>query len=794
MKKLRLSRSFAAASLALFSAASSPVWADNWYTWRGPSQDGRSSEKYDKDVFSGKPVWTYDIASRGGCVVADGRVFLFGYHGTGAELVETLTCIDEKTGKKLWEKTFADFLSDNAYTRYAIGAPTIDPETGLVYLLTTPGEFVCYDRDGNQKFRISMMEAYGRLSFPNGRTGAPVIVGDIVIVRGITANWGGDGPARDRFYGFQKQTGALIWTSTPGLSPMDSSFSTGVVEVRGGQPAFYATTGCGHYVALNPLNGKPLWRWAGAKGGINSSPIIVNDKLICVHDKENHDNTELGRLAAVKLPAKALPPGPPEDPVPFLAAADEAWRQPIAAETSSPVHADGMIFQISTGGTFYCMDDATGAELWEMKLGPGNLHSSPTWANGLLYVPILNDTASEDGLLYVIKPTKEKGEILHRVKLEGFAFGAPSISNGRLFVTTTRHLYCFTIGEGVSGGGGWFTLPKTQPGPVVALQALPQEVILYPGKSQSFTVRGIDANGFQTGPAESVKWESFIPPTARVRASLDAAFGDNGELAAAAAAKPSAGAFRATSGQAAGIIRGRVMPDIPFSEDFEKIEIDQVLLADGLTAKPLKALPPAPAGAVQPPAPATAEEVAGGAKFAYPPLPWIGGRFKWDIRDIDGNKMLVKTLAPVFFQRATTFIGSPDMKHYIVQADVMTDGNRRMKSEVGLINQRYLITLKGNSNEVEVSSNQERLKVAVPFPVSAKQWYTLKTRVDLNADGSGVIRGKAWSKGEPEPDKWTIEVPHKNAHQQGSPGLFGFALQGKQRVYMDNISVTPAGK
>ena len=157
---------------------------------------------------------------------------------------------------------------------------------------------------------------------------------------------------------------------------------------------------------------------------------------------------------------------------------------------------------------------------------------------------------------------------------------------------------------------------------------------------------------------------------------------------------------------------------------------------------------------------------------------------------MDGNKVLAKTLAPVFFQRAMTFIGSPEMKNYTVQADVMTDGNRRMKSEVGVINQRYLITLKGNSNEIEVSSNQERLKVAAPFTIAARQWYTLKTRVDLKADGSGVIRAKAWTRGEPEPDKWTIEVPHGHAHQQGAPGLFGFALQGKQPVYIDNVSVT----
>jgi hypothetical protein len=32
-------------------------------------------------------------------------------------------------------------------------------------------------------------------------------------------------------------------------------------------------------------------------------------------------------------------------------------------------------------------------------------------------------------------------------------------------------------------------------------------------------------------------------------------------------------------------------------------------------------------------------------------------------------------------------------------------------------------------------------------------------------------------------------VPHKHAHQHGSPGLFSFTPQ-EQRAYIDNISVT----
>lgn len=164
---------------------------------------------------------------------------------------------------------------------------------------------------------------------------------------------------------------------------------------------------------------------------------------------------------------------------------------------------------------------------------------------------------------------------------------------------------------------------------------------------------------------------------------------------------------------------------------------------------------------------------------------------KWEIREAHGSKVLAKTLDNVLFQRATTFIGHPDAKNYTLEADVLTEGNRRMRSNVGLINQRYLIALIGNAQRLEVSSNYDRLRVSVPFRWDINRWYRLKTRVDVAADGSGVIRAKAWPTGEPEPEKWTIEVPHANAHTEGAPGIFGFAPQSRFPVFVDNIRVMP---
>ena len=111
-------------------------------------------------------------------------------------------------------------------------------------------------------------------------------------------------------------------------------------------------------------------------------------------------------------------------------------------------------------------------------------------------------------------------------------------------------------------------------------------------------------------------------------------------------------------------------------------------------------------------------------------------------------------------------------------------------SEVGLVNQRYYIVLKGNDQMLEINSNQERLRVDKEFSWTPNVWYRLKARVDIAKDNSGVIRAKAWKKGESEPDKWTLEVPHKTAHQSGSPGLFGFSPQD-MKVFVDNIVVTP---
>jgi outer membrane protein assembly factor BamB len=72
-------------------------------------------------------------------VIANGKVYIMGYQGEGPQLQEGVACFDAETGKKLWQHLFNDFLSDVIYLRYANSSPTIDPETGNVYIQNSSG-------------------------------------------------------------------------------------------------------------------------------------------------------------------------------------------------------------------------------------------------------------------------------------------------------------------------------------------------------------------------------------------------------------------------------------------------------------------------------------------------------------------------------------------------------------------------------------------------------------------------------------------------------------------------------
>jgi outer membrane protein assembly factor BamB len=244
-RNLPTSTGFLTVNLLLFALLAGAARADiqGWLNWRGPNQNGTSLEtKLPEKLTMDDLLWSADFPGQSSPVIANGKLYVLGYLGEGPELQEVIACFDITTGRKLWDRRFNDFLSDTIYTRYSTSNATIDPETGNVYKQGTQGIIAAFTPEGKELWHYSMMETFGRLTFPNGRTATPVIDRDLVITRGITSNWGAHGPASDRFYAFDKKSGRLVWSSTPGARPRDNSYGPPTLGWWNGLRVLYRRT------------------------------------------------------------------------------------------------------------------------------------------------------------------------------------------------------------------------------------------------------------------------------------------------------------------------------------------------------------------------------------------------------------------------------------------------------------------------------------------------------------------------------------------------------------------------
>ncbi len=746
---------------ALTERASTPAAAaapTGWLSWRGAGQDGFAlvGKLPERITLGGAGhLWTYPLSGRGTPVIADGRLFTLGYRGTGPDLQELLVALDAATGKLIWEHGFSDFLSDIIYERYSIGSPSVDPETGNVYAMTAFGLMLAYTRDGEPLWQHSMMEEFGRLTFPNGRTGSPVIAGDRVIIHSITSSWGRLGPARDRIYAFDKRDGTLLWISTPGTAPKDSSFSTPVLGTYLGRPVLWVGTGCGNVVCVDLRDGSPIWRMPTSSGGVNSSVIAVGDEIFTIHGNENLDTTRTGRLIRIDPRGAGAAPGASEPVV--LGAQSERWRTDLEAFSSSPAMSDGWLYVTESTGELVSVDTETGDIGFKLKLGASQIHASPLYADGRLWVPL------NDGSLSIVRPEPDTAILEQRVQLEGNCLGAPAAADGRLYVHTTSALYAFG-GAGEGWQRPWETPMLPEPpaaGAPSKLWVRPAEVALLAGGEATISAVTADASGWLTGSGPisgAALTVSPKPPGPPLR--LDR--GPDGALVAPGDSGPWAGEVGVKAGALEGGMRLRILPKPPWREDFEGFS-----------------LAPSP-GAANP-----------GPPGADPPAAWIGGKLKWRVEDRAGDKVLAKTTDRLLFQRSMVFMGPPELSGYTVEADVLSEGSKRGMSSAGVIAQRYIVALQGNQQTLEIQSNYDRVRYSVPFSWKPGVWYRVKARVDVAADGTGVVRGKAWPRDAAEPAAWTLEMPHAHAHSHGSPGIYGFAVQAQYRVFVDNIAVLP---
>lgn len=812
MTNFKLSSWLLAAALS-----ASPALANDWANWRGPEQDGVSREKNLPDKWSpdgDNLAWSAPVGGMSCPIVFDGRVYTFTRVGEvpagegststldpGPNTQEALTCLDEKTGKVLWQHLNNMFQTDAPFHRLGWSSPVGDPETGNVYGMGTQCTLVCCDgKTGKLIWHHQMTEEFGLISTFGGRTASPALDGDLLYITGVSFGWGDHAGSQHRIFAFDKKTGELVWTAGTGGIPVDAPYGTPIITVINGQRLVIFQAGDGSVDAFQARTGKRVWRFVASKHGFNSSVIEHEGNVYVTWDLDNFDSNRLGAVAC--LDATKIKDGAPE----------LVWKtEGIEDGFPSPTIANGTLYAMTDNGQLYALDAKTGEIKYKKGMGTQG-KASLVYGDGKLYV------AEAYGRFAIVKPEKSKFQILSRSDFldkpgrEYVIFGSPAISDGHVFLGTATTMYCIGPKEFEKQEAKVPPMAQEAPAEGNAQPAIvlvtPADVVTHPGDKVSFKVHAFDDMGRPLGEVKADKWEvgqlTMPPPPARpkelMRAnSAAAAQGKAAEAKPAEAPKPPppaapakvgnlqgtvddngvftgedqghtplGGGVIAHVGKLEGVGRVRVFPPLPWKADFEK------------------------------------------AVVGKPPLTWIGAGMKFAVHEEPGNpgnKVLTKLTDIPLFARARTYMGTEDMANYTVQADVKVqeevfndNGTEVHKMpDAGVIDSRYCIELKGANQTLNLYGWPAAIPrnelvpglathAAMPFKWKAKTWYTLKIMVQQE-EGKAVVKGKVWEKDQHEPSDWTISMEDPTPNTHGAAGLWGFS--NGLEIYYDNIIVTP---
>ncbi|MCA9089589.1 MAG: PQQ-binding-like beta-propeller repeat protein [Planctomycetaceae bacterium] len=837
----------------LFLTSSIPLHAEtDWTYWRGPRFDNVSTEKNLPDSWDPKGgdgsnvVWKQPIGTRSTPIIMQGRLYALSTDNPEEpqKTREKVVCLNADTGEVIWEYAFNVYLSDVPVERLGWSSVAGDPETGNVYALGVCGYFCCLNGEtGEVVWDRSLHEEFGLLSTYGGRTNFPLIHENNVIISSVVIGWGDMAKPAHRFIAFDKTNGQPVWFEGTKLFPHDTTYSAPVLAVIGGELQMVFASGDGGVYGFQPRTGKKLWSYDLSGHGVNTSPLVIGDKVICGHSEENLDATAMGALVCLDATKRG-----------DLRANDGVlWKtNELFVGRSSPVLIDGRLYAADDRAKLWCLNPDTGEILGkEVRLGT-MMRANLLYADGKIYANEVN------GRSYILKPTDTGAEITHQVRVRNEEFhGSPIAWKGRVYIPTTAAMYCIAKPDAEPAADELPPVPAESPRdedmtPAQA-QLVPVESLLRPGTRQEFHVRLYNAKGQYIRNANSEEIEFTLSgPGEMEKARYTIGRDQSAQAPVMVSAKV---------GELTAKARIRVIPDLPWSYNFDDgnipmtwvgVQYRHVGLDFDLLSK-LRAEDPRAAdlyiylhtaftnfgpgpksyadttpkqdwttllrflklsdGADKPKTVDEAKEKLGPAlqklidEKVLASVEWS----TWDRptgdgdktvpepkltvtkgeRKIDGNGVLCKISTIPLGTRSQGWTGHPDFHDYTIQSDIYAMNRDEKLPDIGLVAQRYTLDLMGASQKLQIRTwtpQLNRFSVDVPFEWQAETWYTMKFQTATEG-GKAVLKGKVWKRGEPEPADWTVAGEDELGNVQGSPGFFGNAKDSE--IFYDNLTVIP---
>ncbi|PYR27739.1 MAG: hypothetical protein DMF98_04985 [Acidobacteria bacterium] len=410
----------------LLGTSVATLTADNWPQWRGPAQNGVSTEKNLPVRWSKTEniTWTLDLPAWSGStpIVWGDRIFL----NVAEDLKRRegdnlfLWCVDRNNGAVMWKRPLGGGNHQEQKQNMSTPSPVTDGRA--VWAMTGTGILKAFDFEGKELWARDIQKEYGRFGLNWGYGSSPLLHGDSLFVQ-VLHGMKTDDPSY--LLRIDKATGKTLWrVERPTRARMESpdAYTTPALLHYGANTEIVLTGGdvvTGHDVAT----GKELWRADGLNPDndpnhrIVASPVVYGD-LIIAPTRER--------------PMLALKAGGRGD----VTKTHVLWSFGNGPDVPTPVTDGTYLYVINDRGIIWCLEPRTGKEIYSRKrLSSATYSGSPVLADGKIYV------TNEDGKTVVIK-AGPAFEVLAENDLDDYTLSSPAVSEGQIFIRTAKHLYC----------------------------------------------------------------------------------------------------------------------------------------------------------------------------------------------------------------------------------------------------------------------------------------------------------------------------------------------------------------
>lgn len=287
-------------------------------------------------------------------VVFGKRVFITAVEGAGKETLYVL-CLDLKSGRELWRRTFAATQRTKNSETTSRAAPTPCVDGRRLYVFFESGDLLALDHDGRTLWTRKLTEEYGLFQGNHGIGGSPVLTS-----MGLAVLVSHGGPCYLLLA--DKATGENVWRTE---RETKAAWTTPNVLRRAGREQIVVSVN-GRVESYDGADGRSLWHLDGFKGNLLSSATVAEDLLIV-------GSSEKGNVAAI-----AMPDRDGEE-------ARLAWRAENASSYfGSPLVHRGQIWMAGKVGVGWCLDLRSGKELWHTRLA-AECWASPIGAGERVY-------------------------------------------------------------------------------------------------------------------------------------------------------------------------------------------------------------------------------------------------------------------------------------------------------------------------------------------------------------------------------------------------------------------------